>query len=81
MDENRKSWEKNYAVIERPKSQRILGSGGNAKVYRVEYKEDHGKYALKYLLDELMEKGDKYEKVVRFRNEIEVMQQFTAFET
>ena len=50
MDENRKSWEKNYAVIERPKSQRILGSGGNAKVYRVEYKEDHGKYALKYLL-------------------------------
>ena len=74
MDENRKSWEKNYAVIERPKSQRILGSGGNAKVYRVEYKEDHGKYALKYLLDALMEKGDKYEKVVRFRNEIDVME-------
>ena len=74
MNENRKSWEKNYTIIERPKSQRILGSGGNATVYRVECKEDHGKYALKYLLDELMKDGDKSEKVVRFRNEIDVME-------
>lgn len=72
MDENRKSWEKKYTVIERPKSQRILGSGGNANIYRVECKEDHGKYALKYLLDKWMGKGDKSEKVVRFRNEIDV---------
>lgn len=74
MDENRKSWEKNYTIIEHPKSQRTLGSGGNAKVYRVECKEDQRKYALKYLLDKLMKDGDKSEKVVRFRNEIDVME-------
>lgn len=74
IDENRKSWEKNYTIIEHPKSQCILGSGGNADVYRIECKEDHGKYALKYLLDKLMKDGDKSEKVVRFRNEIDVME-------
>lgn len=74
MDENRKSWEKNYTIIEHPKSQRTLGSGGNAKVYRVECKENQRKYALKYLLDKFMKDGDKSEKVVRFRNEIDVME-------